>query len=107
MSLNNNLTELKEISLHLRKKIIETSHKAKFLIWSCLSCIDILVFSYWENLNRIETVDHIERDRFVLSKGHGPSTIPSIAHKGFFPKSDLEQFGKMGVFHEHPQTRIN
>ena len=106
MSFNNNLIELKEISLYLRKKIIETSHKAKIPhLGSCLSCIDILVFLYWRELKiDLETVDHIERDRFVLSKGHGaPALFQVLAHKGFFPISDLEKFGKNGsFFHEHP-----
>ena len=100
------LTELKEISLHLRKKIIETSYRAKIPhLGSCLSCIDILIYLYSRELKiSPETSNLKERDRFVLSKGHAaPALFQVLANKGFFPTSDLEQFGKDGsVFHEHP-----
>jgi len=44
------------------------------------------------------------RDRFLLSKGHGaPALFQVLAEKGFFPKSLLNEFGNQGsVFHEHP-----
>jgi transketolase len=38
-----------------------------------------------------------ERDRFVLSKGHGPQTLYAIlAEKGFFPTSELRTFMRLG-----------
>ena len=45
-----------------------------------------------------------ERDRFVLSKGHGaPILFQVLAERGFFPVERLAEFGKPGgVFHEHP-----
>ncbi|HZS77700.1 MAG TPA: thiamine pyrophosphate-dependent enzyme [Ktedonobacteraceae bacterium] len=34
-----------------------------------------------------------QRDRFVLSKGHGPEAFYAVlAHKGFFPKEELKTF---------------
>lgn len=34
-----------------------------------------------------------ERDRFVLSKGHGPAAYYAIlADKGFFPRAELKKF---------------
>ena len=45
-----------------------------------------------------------DRDRFVLSKGHGaPVLFQVLAERGFFPIERLAEFGKPGsVFHEHP-----
>ena len=44
------------------------------------------------------------RDRFLLSKGHGaPILFQVLAERGFFPLERLESFGEPGsVFHEHP-----
>ena len=98
--------KLKEISLYLRKKIIKTSFQAKIPhLGSCLSCLDILVYLYWEELQiSLESIDNKKRDRFVLSKGHGaPALFQVLSYRGFFPASDLENFGVDGsVFHEHP-----
>ena len=106
MSKNKDLIQLKEISLNLRKSIIETSYKAKIPhLGSCLSCLDILVYLYFRELNITPlTSNHQGRDRFVLSKGHGaPALFQVLAYSGYFPKSDLEQFGQNGsFFHEHP-----
>ena len=106
MLMNKDLVQLQEISQNLRKNIIKTSHKAKIPhLGSCLSCIDILVYLYSKELKLTpDTSKHEGRDRFVLSKGHGaPALFQVLAHNGFFPEHDLEQFGKNGsVFHEHP-----
>lgn len=106
MSQINEFIELEEISLLMRRRIIETSHKAKIPhLGSCLSCIDILVYLYWKELNvSPSTIKNESRDRFVLSKGHGaPALFQVLAHKGFFPLSELNGFGKNGsFFHEHP-----
>ena len=44
------------------------------------------------------------RDRFILSKGHGAAALFQIlAMRGFYPLSDLEDYGKDGsLFAEHP-----
>ena len=98
--------ELKEISNKLRKRIIETGANSKIPhIGSCLSCIDLLVYIYWNELeiDPLEPND-VNRDRFLLSKGHGaPALFQVLAERGFFDKERLLEFGKPGsVFHEHP-----
>ena len=72
---------------------------------SCLSCIDLLVFLYWSVLDiNPNNPNDLNRDRFLLSKGHGaPALFQVLAEKGFFPIRKLDEFGKPGsVFHEHP-----
>jgi transketolase len=48
------------------------------------------------------------RDRFILSKGHGPTSYYSIlAAKGFFPVEDLRGFMRFGSrLGSHPDRRL-
>lgn len=92
----------------LRAKIIENSHKSKTPhLGSCLSCIDILVAIYFSALkvNPYEPNDP-ERDRFILSKGHGaPALFHVLAMSGFYPERMLQGYGENGgLFAEHPPT---
>ena len=45
-----------------------------------------------------------DRDRFIMSKGHGPLALYAImAHKGFFPASELTRFLQWdGILGGHP-----
>ncbi len=98
--------DLKIIAKNLRKRILETSANAKIPhLGSCLSCIDLLVYLYWVELSiDPKYPNNEERDRFILSKGHGaPALLQVLAEKEFFPLEMLEDFGKPGsFFHEHP-----
>jgi transketolase len=49
---------------------------------------------------------HPERDRFILSKGHGaPALFHTLAQRGFYPQSRLADYGQDGsLFGEHPPT---
>ena len=98
--------EFDELSKKLRRRIIEVSSHAKIPhLGSCLSCIDILIYLYWSFL-KVDPKDPSDqdRDRFLLSKGHGaPALFQVLAEKNFFPIDDLKSFGKPGsYFHEHP-----
>ena len=101
-------TALARIALTIRQRTIETSARARIPhLGSCLSCVDLLTALYWQEL-RIdpEEPEAPDRDRFVLSKGHGaPVLFQVLAQRGFFPIERLAEFGKPGsVFHEHPPT---
>ena len=94
------------IAQTIRRRTIETSANAGIPhLGSCLSCVELLTFLYWQEL-RIDPKDPEcpNRDRFILSKGHGaPVLFQVLAERGFFPIDKLESFGKPGsVFHEHP-----
>lgn len=63
-----------------------------------LSIVEILVFLY-NNILKVnpQKADDRERDRFILSKGHACVALYAIlAEKGFFPKLELDKFGKKG-----------
>lgn len=98
--------ELAKVALTIRKRTIETSARARIPhLGSCLSCVELLVALYWKEL-RIDPTkpDTPNRDRFVLSKGHGaPVLFQVLAERGFFNVDRLAEFGQPGsVFHEHP-----
>lgn len=97
---------LARIALTIRQRTIETS--ARFRIphlGSCLSCVELLISLYWQEMS-IDThsPEAPDRDRFVLSKGHGaPVLFQVLAERGFFPVERLAEFGRPGgLFHEHP-----
>ena len=99
-------TQLEAMALTLRRRLVTTSAEARIPhLGSCLSCVELLVQLYWQEL-RIEPAnpEDPERDRFLLSKGHGaPILFQVLAERGFFALDRLADFGKSGsVFHEHP-----
>ncbi len=92
----------------MRARIIENSHKTGTPhLGSCLSIVDILVAIYFSAL-RIDpkSPGAPDRDRFILSKGHGaPALFQVLAKRGFFPEKMLETYGQDGgIFAEHPPT---
>jgi transketolase len=98
--------QLEATALTLRRRLVTTSAEAKIPhLGSCLSCVDLLVQLYWQEL-RVDPAnpEDPDRDRFLLSKGHGaPILFQVLAERGFFPLARLQDFGKAGsVFHEHP-----
>lgn len=98
--------KLTKIAQLIRLRTIETSGRAKIPhLGSCLSCVELLTALYWQELEiNPESPDDPNRDRFILSKGHGaPVLFQVLAERGFFPKERLSEFGKAGSkFHEHP-----
>lgn len=99
---------LEAIARTIRARIVENSHKTGTPhLGSCLSCVDLLVALYFSRL-RIDPdqPDSADRDRFILSKGHGaPALFQVLALRGFYPESLLERYGQDGsVFAEHPPT---
>ena len=102
------LKELTSLANLLRYRVIRTSYLSGTPhLGSCLSCMDLLVYLYW-NVLRIDPLRPRadDRDRFILSKGHAaPALFQVLAERGFFPVSDLEYYGEDGsVFGEHPPT---
>ncbi len=85
--------DLQRISYRLSKKIIEITTKASSgHPSSSLSMIDILTALYFSGLMDYnpERPAWPDRDRFILSKGHGaPGLYVSLAEAGFFDESLL------------------
>lgn len=91
----NKYTELEKIAKEVRKLTISMIVKAHAShIASSYSNVEILVYLY-EKVLRINPrkPNNPNRDRFILSKGWGVSSLYAIlAQKGFFSKKLLEEY---------------
>jgi transketolase len=106
MSPKMNVAKLQEIASEIRGRIIANSHNTQTPhLGSCLSCVDILVAAYFHSL-RIDPQKprDLERDRFILSKGHGAAALFQVlAMRGFYLEAMLDSYGQDGgIFAEHP-----
>jgi len=92
MHLITDITALQEIARELRGDIIRmltaagSGHPG-----GSLSAIDIVTCLYFSRLrHRPEEPHWPDRDRFILSKGHGvPAVYATLAKCGYFPKENL------------------
>ena len=92
--------KLESLAVSLRKDVVRmTGHARSGYISSALSVIDILLFLY-EKVLRVypEDPDRYDRDRLVMSKGHGcPALYAVLAYKGFFERDALWNFRSLGA----------
>ena len=87
--------ELKVHANNIRKNMITEVYSAKSgHPGVSLSAADILTELYFEQMDiNSENVNTIDRDRFVLSKGHAsPLLYATLAEKGFIDQEDLKGF---------------
>ncbi len=105
------MVNLKVKAYELRKDIVTLIYNAGCgHIGGDLSVIDILVVLYYKHLNcSPENIDHPDRDRFVLSKGHAAEALYCVlADRGFFSKSDLDNYsGYISEYIGHPNNKVN
>lgn len=91
---------LKEKAKQIRLLVLEMIYRAKTShIGTAFSCVDILTALYFGNVMRINPAEPfwLERDRFILSKGHGCSALyAALALRGFFSLKELEKFTTEG-----------
>jgi len=75
---------------------------------SALSAIDIITALYFHHMRHDPKDPGWEdRDRFVLSKGHGcPALYAVLAEAGYFPKEELATHRKLGsILQGHPDMK--
>jgi transketolase len=88
----------------IRERDLKMVHKAKLgHIGGDLSAADILVALYFGGVLCVDPKRPTapERDRFILSKGHGAGVLyTTLAHAGFFPLEELDTFVQ-------PLSRLN
>jgi len=87
-------------STDARRTVLAMSHRAHVgHIGSALSTIDILSVLYHSFLQLDpQNPKHSDRDRFILSKGHGCAGLyATLAQRGFFDPQELETFLKDGT----------
>ncbi len=102
--------KLDQRSRQLREQMIRVMEKGKRgHLPSAFSMTEVLRILYDEVL-RYNPADPVwkERDRFILSKGHGCIALyVLLAEKGFFPQDELWRFCKSdGLLGGHPERHI-
>ena len=83
------------LASEIRKQVLRMTHQAKSShVGTSLSMADILAVLYSGALRITpETVESPDRDRFILSKGHGCAGLyAALALQSFFPMSWLDDF---------------
>ena len=100
--------ELKKEAAEVRRTLIEIIYEAgSGHCGGSLSCVEILITLYRRILKtEPKNPKHLERDRFVLSKGHAaPALYTVLAKCGFFPSSELSTLRKTNSFLQgHPDS---
>ncbi|WP_077369804.1 transketolase [Anaerosalibacter sp. Marseille-P3206] len=101
--------ELKSIAKKLRIDIIEMLTESKSgHPGGSLSACEILTALYFKEMNiDPKNPDWEDRDRFILSKGHGaPVLYATLAEKGYFPKEELMNLRKIdSMLQGHPDMK--
>lgn len=91
--------KLKKKALEIRQEIVNVTYTCGGThIGGSLSQTDIMVALYYKYM-KLDAENPLweERDRFILSKGHGGVGHAAIlADLGFFPREELESFNKTG-----------
>lgn len=86
---------VREQTLAIHRRAPETR------VASSLSAVELLTVLYYSGIGRITPDEplHAERDRIIISKGHGSICMyPILADCGYFPMAALETVCKPGSF---------
>src|ERR1700722_5277413 len=93
------MTDLKAIATQIRRDIVRMVHAAQSgHPGGSLGCADFFTALYFETMqhNPHFTMDGKNEDIFFLSNGHISAVFYSVlAHRGFFPVSELATFRKL------------
>lgn len=95
-------TRLVRKALSLRQKVLEMCYAHGGHISTCYSCVEIIVSLYYGGVLHIDPLNPKwpERDRFILSKGHGETILYAVlADLGFFPAEWTEISYRQGLCH--------
>jgi transketolase len=97
----------KALARDIRKDVLAMIYRTRSPhIGSSLSMVDIFVALYFGVLKNLD--DFEDRDRLLLSKGHGCATLFSVlCKKGLISKEELDSFAKDGgCLGQHPNRNI-
>ncbi|MHB1133987.1 MAG: transketolase [Chloroflexota bacterium] len=101
------LAALRRQARALRRDIVHMAHRSQTAhVGTSLSCADILTVLYF-GVMRLRPAEPCwpERDRFIMSKGHGCSALyAALAQRGFFPLEELHTYRQLGSrLQGHPE----
>lgn len=101
--------KLEETACQIRKDIINMLERSKSgHPGGSLSAVEILTVLYFKEMNIDPSNPKWEdRDRFVLSKGHGaPVLYAALGERGYFPKEELNNLRKVdSMLQGHPDMK--
>lgn len=103
------IKELEQISLNVRKTIIELTGKGGCFIGASLSCVEIIVYLYKKFLDiSFEKLTDPERDYLFLSKGHDvPALYGTFVQLGWLEEERMNNHVKVNDdIYWHPNTNI-
>lgn len=106
------IKNLEDLCLESRKNILSMVYNAQSgHIGGALSAVEILTVLFHKCMKVApqwdKDVNFESRDRFVLSKGHASSALYSVlAQLGYFPKSELQTFRKLGTRLQGHPTKL-
>jgi transketolase len=104
------IRELQRAALGHRQMLLDLGHKhgIRLHYGAMMSMVEIVTFLYlyWMKLKPGQP-QWPERDRFVLSKGHGaPSLYAALQMAGFIDQSSFENFRRLGsILQGHPDRK--
>ena len=96
------------LAQQIRKIVLEQSKRAHVgHVGSALSIVDILACLY-DGILRIPALDDLDRDRFILSKGHAALALYAVLHlKGWIDEKTLNSFHSDGtLLGVHPECAL-
>jgi transketolase len=99
--------QLEAVARRIRRDIVTSTTRAGSGHPSTsLSMVEVMTVLYFGGVLRYDPAEphHPERDRFILSKGHGaPGLYAVLAEAGYFPTEDLSTLRRLGSALEgHP-----
>lgn len=97
--MSDEVVELRNRAYEIRRHILEMAAGPEGAhMGGALSCAEILAILYFEVLRlRPTQPDWMERDHFILSKGHASAALyAALAMRGFFPLAELNTYGQSG-----------
>ena len=105
--MENNYIKLKEIAFKVRKKCLKTLKKGSFL-GSAFSCVEILIYLYERFLDNQNNIGFIDRDFFLLSKGHAAIMLYLVLKEVGIIEFEVEkEYLKYGTnIYYHPNCKV-
>ena len=107
------LEDIQSICKRIRREVLEMIYTAKSgHPGGNLSAVEIITTLYKKCMKHFpdwdKNPDFINRDRFVLSKGHASATLYAVlAECGYFDKSELNSFRHLGSkLQGHPSCKL-
>jgi transketolase len=103
------MTDLPRMALDVRRAILVQSKRAGLgHIGSCLSIADIVTALYGDTLH-LPALDHPDRDRFILSKGHAALALyAALQASGWITQDQLSSYCENGsLLSGHPEHQLD